>query len=70
MEQQLHRECERTKSNQKQNQLTSHSNLPRILLFDLSHKTWNGIMKGWLHCLTSKSKVRFLVNSKLMFGSA
>ena len=30
----------------------------------------NGIIKGWLHCLTSESKGRFLVNDILIFGSA
>ena len=49
---------------------TSHSNWPRVLLFDLAHKQCNGIIKGWLHCLTSESKGRFLVNNVLMFGSA
>ena len=27
-------------------------------------------LKGWLHCLTSEPKGRFLVNNILMFGSA
>ena len=27
-------------------------------------------IKVWLHCLTSESKGRFLVNDILMFGSA
>ena len=69
MEQQPHRACERTKSKQKQNQVMSHSNWPRVLLFDLAHKQCNGIIKGWLHCLTSESKGRFLVNN-ILFGSA
>ena len=43
---------------------------PRVLLFDLAHKQCNGIIKGWLHCLTPKSKGRFLVNNMLMFCSA
>ena len=30
----------------------------------------NGIIKRWLHCLTSEPKGRFLVNIILMFGSA
>ena len=38
MEQQPHRACEQTTSKQKQNQVTSHSNWPRILLLDLAHK--------------------------------
>ena len=37
--------------------------------FYLAHKQCNGIIKGWLYCLTSESKGRFLVNM-LMFGSA
>ena len=35
MEQQPQRACERTESKQKQNQVTSHSNRPRVLLFNL-----------------------------------
>ena len=46
----------------------SHSNWPRVLLFDLAHKQCNGIIEGWLHCLTSESKVRFLFND-ILFGS-
>ena len=42
MEQQPHRACERTKSKQEQNQVTSHSNWPRILLFHLAHKQCTG----------------------------
>ena len=61
MEQQPHRACERTKSKQKQNQVTSHSNWPRVLLFDLAHKQCNGIIKGWFHCHTSEWKGTFLV---------
>ena len=49
---------------------TSHSNWPHVMLLDLGHKQCNGIIKGWLHCLTSESKERFLVNNLLMFGSA
>ena len=30
----------------------------------------NGIIKGWLHCLISEPKGRFLVNRILMFDSA
>ena len=70
MEQQPHRVCVRTKLKQKQNQVTSHSNWPRVLLFDLVHKQCNGIINRWLHCLTSELKGRFLVNNVLMFGSA
>ena len=50
----------RSKSKQKQNQATSHSNWPRVALFDLAHKQCNGIIKGCLHCVTSDSKGRFL----------
>ena len=70
MKQQLHRACERTESKQKQNKVTSHSNWPLVLLFDLAHKRCSGIIKGWLRCLTSESKGRFLVNNILMFGLA
>ena len=59
MEQQSHCACQRTKSN-----------WPRFVLFHLAHKHGNGIIKGWLHCLTSESKGIFLVNNMLMFGSA
>ena len=52
--------CELTKSKQNQNQVTSHSNWPRVLLFDLAHKQCNGIIKRWFYCLTSEFKVRFL----------
>ena len=31
-------------------------------------KQRNGINKGWLHCLTSESRWRFLVNNTLMLG--
>ena len=41
-----------------------------LILFDLAHKLCNGIIKEWLHCLTSDSKGRFLVIIMLMFGSA
>ena len=54
MEQPLHRACERTKSKQKQNQVMSDSNWPRVLLFDLAHKQFSGIIKGSLYCLTSE----------------
>ena len=69
MEQQLQRTFEWTKSKQKQNKVTSNSSSPRVLLFDLAHKQCNGIIKGWVHCLTSESKGRFLVNNILVFGS-
>ena len=48
----------------------SHSNWPCVLLFDLAHKQYNGIIKGQLHCQISESKGRFLVSSILTFGSA
>ena len=67
MEQQPQRACERAKSKQKQNQVTSQSNRPRVLLFDLAHKQYSGTIKGWLHCLMSESKERFLVNN-ILFG--
>ena len=70
LEKQPYRACERAKSKQKRNQVMSHSNWPRVLLFDLAHKQCNGINKGWIHCLTSGSKGRSLVNNILMFGSA
>ena len=69
MEEQPHRACEETKSKQKQNQVTSHSNWSRVLLFDLAHKQYNAFIKGWLHCLTWDSKGRFLINNILTFGS-
>ena len=62
MEQQPHRACERTKSKLKQNQVTSHSNWPRVLLFYLANTQCNGIIKGRLHCLTAESIGRCLVN--------
>ena len=48
MEQQPQRACERTKSKQKQNQVTLHSNSPRVLLFDLVLKQCN----GWLSMMS------------------
>ena len=59
MEQKPHRACKWAKSN-----------WPHVVLFRLAHYQCNGIIKGWLHCLTSDSKWRFLVNIMLMFGSA
>ena len=69
-EQQSHRAYEQTKSKQKQNYVTSHSTWPCVLLLDLAHRQCSGIIKGWLHCLTSESNARFLVNNILFFGSA
>ena len=48
---------------------TSYLNWPRVLLFDLDHKQCKDIIKGWLHCLTSESNGRFLINNILMLGS-
>ena len=48
--------------NQNKNKVMSDSNWPRVLLFDLAHKQCICIIKGWLHCLTSESEGRFLVN--------
>ena len=45
---------------------TSHSNWPRVLRDFLAHKQCNGIIKGWLHCLMSESKGRFLANNILL----
>ena len=39
------------------------------MLFDLSHKQYNGIINEWLHCLTSEAIGRFLVNN-ILFDSA
>ena len=46
MEQKPHRECERTKLKQKQNQVTPHSNLSSILMFDLAYKQGSGIINS------------------------
>ena len=46
-----------------------NSKRPRVLLFNLVHKQCNGLVKRWLHCLTSESKERFLVKNVLVFGS-
>ena len=56
MEQQIHRADERTKSKQKQNQATSYSNRPRVLLFDLA--TNNAVVS-----LKDGFTGRFLVNN-------
>ena len=65
-------QCERTNTKKKhktttttkKKQVKSRPNWPRALLFDLVHKQCNVI----IHCLTSESKERFLVNNVLMFG--
>ena len=46
-----------------------NSKRPRVLLFNLVHKQCNGLVKRWLHCLTSESKERFLVKNVLVFAS-
>ena len=56
-------------TNEFKNQLTSHSSWLRVLFFDLAYKQCNGIIKGWLHCLTPESIGRLLVNNILMFNS-
>ena len=65
MEEQPHHAWERTKSKQKQNQVMSHSNWPRVLLFVLTHKQCNDIIKGWLHCFPPESIGRILVSNIL-----
>ena len=67
MEQQPHRACERKKLKYKQNQVMSHSNWARVVLFDLANKQCNGIIEGWLHYLTSKSIGRY---HAMLFDSA
>ena len=52
----------------KTKQITSYSNWPCVLLFDLAHKQCNGIVKRWFHCISAKGT--FIVNNVLMFGSA
>ena len=69
MEYQLHRACERTKQ-KKHNQISSHSNWPRVRLFDLAHKQCNGIIKEWRYCLTPELIEKFLIINILMFDSA
>ena len=60
MEQQPHHTCERTKLIQKQNQVTSHSNWPRLLLFDLAHNQCNGIIKDGFTDWRQSQKEDFL----------
>ena len=55
-------ERNQTKTKKKQKKVTLHSNWRRVLLFDLVHRQCNSIIKGWLNCLTSESKWRFLAN--------
>ena len=47
---------------------TNSRHIPRVLLFNLAYKQCNAIIKGWLHCLKSKSNGRFVNN--ILFGSA
>ena len=61
MEQQQHGACERTKTKQRQSQLTSYWNWARVIFSDLAHKQCNGIIKECLSCLTSESKGIFLI---------
>ena len=57
MEQQPHRACEWTKSNKNiKTKATSYLNSPRVLLFDLAHKQFNGIIKEWLHWRQSQKE--------------
>ena len=37
--------------NKNKSKVTSYSNWPRVLLFDLAHKQCIGFIKEWLHCL-------------------
>ena len=50
----------------KKTKVTSYSNWPRVLLIDFANKQCSGIIKGWLHCLTSESKGRFLAHDILL----
>ena len=69
MEQQPHRACKRTKSKQKQNSVTSHSNWPRVLLFNLGHRRCNGIMKGWLYWVKRKVSCQYYINVWLSYSA-
>ena len=60
-EEQPHRACERTKSKQKLNQ-ACHIQIDHAFYCAIDPRNSNGIIKGWLHCQTSESKGRFLVN--------
>ena len=62
----MHVVNERNQTKIKTNKASSYSKWPRILLFDLAHKQSSGIIKWWLHCLTSESKRRFLANNMLL----
>ena len=60
----------RTVNVNERNRNKNKTKLRNIQIDDLAHKQCNGIINGRLHCLTSNSKGRFLVNNILMFGSA
>ena len=67
---QPHYAFERTKSKQKQNQVTLHSNWPRVLLFDLAHKQCNGIINtdlGGLFIISFWGKGSFKCMVRLFF---
>ena len=59
IEQQPHRSCERIKNKNK----TKSRHIPIDHGFYWYRWHCNGIIKGWLYCLTSELKWRFLVNS-------
>ena len=59
----------KSKKQKQQNQVTSHSSWLLALLFNLSHKQCNGIIKGWLYCHKPESIERFLADNILMFYS-
>ena len=69
MEQQPHHTCEQTKSKQKQNQVTSHSNWPRVLLFGLVHKQCNCIkVSAWLSMIPGHGANTIFFNKKIKMG--
>ena len=65
IEQQPHRSCERIKNKNK----TKSRHIPIDHGFYWYRWHCNGIIKGWLYCLTSELKWRFLVNNRLVFAS-
>ena len=69
MEYKLHRICEQTKSKQKQNQVTSHSNSTNVILFHLAQKQRNCIIKGWLSYLTSEPKKKISCQKHIVWLS-
>ena len=50
--------------------MTRHNQIDMRSVVQFSPQAVDGIIIGWLHCLMSESKGRFLVNNILMFGSA